>query len=251
MAWQLLRHGLAGGAWNMGVDEALLASALRTRQASLRLYGWQGPWLSLGYGQTPDPERLAACRRAGLGVVQRVSGGGAVLHGADLTYCVAAPSELLPGDLSASYALVADGLVEGLRELGVQAHCAGSRQAERRFDCFATTGAHEIVVGPHKVCGSAQRRVRGGVLQHGSLRLEPDPPGMRQFAGLDAEASSLGELGAPADPVAVAAALVRGFERVLGERLEPRELTPEERDQASGRSARVAADPVPSSQEAL
>ncbi len=56
----------------MGVDEALLASAVRTGRPSLRFYRWQGPWLSLGYGQILDPERIEACGRAGVGVVRRV-----------------------------------------------------------------------------------------------------------------------------------------------------------------------------------
>ena len=63
---------------------------------TLRLYAWQGPWLSLGYGQRLGAERLAACAEAGVGVVRRATGGLAVLHGADLTYAVAAPESAAP-----------------------------------------------------------------------------------------------------------------------------------------------------------
>ena len=48
--WRLLCDGPAVGPWNMGVDEALLASAA-AGLASLRFYGGSGPWLSLGYAQ--------------------------------------------------------------------------------------------------------------------------------------------------------------------------------------------------------
>ena len=75
----------------MGVDEALLASAVHTGRPSLRFYRWQGPWLSLGYGQSLSEVRAERCRAAGVGWVRRVTGGLAVLHGADLTYTVAAP----------------------------------------------------------------------------------------------------------------------------------------------------------------
>jgi len=49
-AWRLLVDGEASGPWNMGVDEALLASAIADGRSTLRLYRWNGPWLSLGYG---------------------------------------------------------------------------------------------------------------------------------------------------------------------------------------------------------
>ena len=70
----------------MGVDEALLASAVRAGTTSLRLYGWAGPWLSLGYAQPLEPEHARQLEAAGVGWVRRVTGGRAVLHGADLTY---------------------------------------------------------------------------------------------------------------------------------------------------------------------
>ena len=54
--WRLLVDGSASGPFNMGVDEALLDTALRDGQPSLRFYLWRGPWLSLGYGQHPNAE---------------------------------------------------------------------------------------------------------------------------------------------------------------------------------------------------
>ena len=62
--WRLLLDGPAAGAWNMGVDEALLASAAAGGLPTLRLYTWRGPWLSLGYGQHGSEKRLAACAQA-------------------------------------------------------------------------------------------------------------------------------------------------------------------------------------------
>ncbi len=80
-AWRLLLDDAGSGFWNMAVDQALLESASLDGVASLRLYTWQGPWLSLGYGQRLEEERRAACDAAGVGVVRRVTGGRAVLHG--------------------------------------------------------------------------------------------------------------------------------------------------------------------------
>ena len=160
----------------MGVDEALLTSA-RSGTASVRFYTWQGPWLSLGYAQRLDPERLRALRAGGVGWVRRWTGGRGVLHGADLTYSIAAPEGLLPPTVRASYRLVADALVLALDSLGVPATrrlpTAGAPVAAG-FDCFETAAADEICIAGRKLSGSAQRRIPGAILQHGSIRLAAD-----------------------------------------------------------------------------
>ena len=220
--WRFLDHADASGEFNMGVDEALLATARELRRATLRLYGWSGPWLSLGYGQKPSPARETACRAAGVGVVRRVTGGLAVLHGADLTYAVAAPEDALPPGLAGSYGLVADALCEAFARLGVAVDRTGAGGAaagggaRRGFDCFAEPAADELLAGGRKLAGSAQRRAGGAVLQHGSIRLAPDPPEAAAAAGLDpARATSLAELGRNPDRIAVARAVREGFESVL------------------------------------
>jgi len=242
-AWRWLRDGPAPGAWNMGVDEALCAALGRGAAPTLRCYAWERPTLSLGWAQDLGPGRRDACAARGVDVVRRTTGGGAVLHGSDLGYSVAAPVELLPAELVACYALLARGVVAGLRALGVEARCVlrEGRAARPGFDCFASAGAGEIVVGRAKLCGSAQRRTRGAVLQHGSLRLRADPPLAREAAGIDARsATSLAELGCDAAYGEVAEAVARGLAAVLGARLEPGELHPEERRAAANRPAEPA-----------
>ena len=46
----------------MAVDEALLRSAQRGAPPTLRFYSWDGAWLSLGFAQSLDAARRAACR---------------------------------------------------------------------------------------------------------------------------------------------------------------------------------------------
>ena len=237
--WRLLVDAGAPGPWNMGVDEALLASVAGGGVPTLRLYSWAGPWLSLGYAQRIDPLRAEACRSAGVGVVRRATGGGAVLHGADLTYAVAAPERLLPGGLDASYARLSEGLGRALETLGVAVAAAGPARVRphvRPFDCFAEAAAHELAVGGRKLVGSAQRRRAGALLQHGSLRLRPDPEPAREAAGLrGGEATSLAELGVAAPLQAVRTALIEGLGEVLGARFQPGGLEPAEARQAAER----------------
>ena len=231
LCWRLLRHGPGVGEWNMGVDEALLATA-RLGEPSVRLYTWDGPWLSLGYTQVLEPARRLACERAGVRVVRRPTGGRAVLHGCDLTYAVTAPISLVGGDVLESSARIARGLLTGLRGLGVDAVCAPvprGRLHAAGFDCFATAGAHEVLSGGLKLCGSAQRRARGALLQHGSVRLSPEAPALRWAAGIDGGLStSLAQLGLRATIERVGDALLEGLGSALEAEFQPGELTPGE-----------------------
>jgi lipoate-protein ligase A len=238
--WRLLRDGAARGPFNMGVDEALLEST-RAGTASLRFYTWDGPWLSLGYSQRIDPARAARCAEAGVGIVRRVTGGLAVLHGADLTYCVAAPEEVLPDGLRGSYRLVAAALVEGLRSLGVAVQSSVRREggtASSGFDCFEVPAEDEICVTGRKLVGSAQRRARGGVLQHGSIRLAPDPPEATRAVGFaPGVATSLAELGIAASANSVEEVLAAAFRSTLEVPLEEGMLSAAERRFAERRAA--------------
>jgi lipoate-protein ligase A len=173
--WRLLRDGPESAAWNMAVDEALL---LGGAGPALRLYTWRDPAISLGYRQAP-PAWIERARAAGLERVRRATGGGAVLHGGDLTYSVVAPrgTRGLPDDLLGSCAWIRSVLREALSSLGLAARPAGSRKgADRLALCFAGATGLEIELAGSKLVGSAQRRTSWGLLQHGSIRLRDDSP---------------------------------------------------------------------------
>jgi lipoate-protein ligase A len=230
----------------MGVDEALLASAAAGGPATLRLYRWSGPWLSLGYGQRLDAERARRCAGAGVGVVRRASGGRAVLHGQDLTYAVAAPAAWLPAGIEASHARLAGALGEALGRLGLAVEAAGAGAgAAPDFDCFARPAAHELCAAGRKLVGSAQRRVAGALLEHGSLRLAPDPPAARAAAGLASEqAVSLRELGVGPPLVELCARLAEAFAAALCARFEPGVLSPSEVASAERRELEPPSPPL-------
>jgi lipoate-protein ligase A len=236
----------------MGVDEALLASALRGGPPTLRFYTWEGAWLSLGYGQRSVAAQSAACARVGVGVVRRSTGGRAVLHGGDLTYALAAPASLLPADLRACYGLVAEALLAGLRALGAEAErvpAEGLDPGREAFDCFARAAPDELCAQGRKLVGSAQRRTRDGILQHGSIRVFPDAAEMRAAAGLaDGAATSLRELGVRHSLETVRDRLVEAFGAALDARFQGGELEHREREQAARRQHLHAEDPEFASQ---
>lgn len=240
-SWRLLIDAAASGPWNMGVDEALLTSAIRDGIATLRFYEWRGAWLSVGFAQEIDAARRAACGAAGVGVVRRTTGGRAVLHGGDLTYAIAAPADALPPGVRASYGLVCDALCEALRALNIAADRVLRERASsghRAFDCFAAPAADEICVRTRKLVGSAQRRVGGAVLQHGSIRVRPDSARARRAAGIDGDvATSLQEVGVGIGVPVLRDACAAALGDALGGSLEAATLTERERHWA-GASAR-------------
>ena len=79
--------GDADGLTNMAADEALAAEAVRRGGPVARFYGWREPTLSLGAFQPVAGARAITVDA----VVRRPSGGGAILHGTDLTYAAAIP----------------------------------------------------------------------------------------------------------------------------------------------------------------
>jgi lipoate-protein ligase A len=208
----------ASGSDNMSRDAAMLDEVRRGGAPTLRLYQWSRPTLTLGRFQDADEVDHDACERHGVDVVRRPTGGKALLHGGDLTYAVAlrepgGPTSTVDG----VYRLLARPLVDGLRALGVTAAVA-RHDGPAGPVCFATQQGADLRVGDRKVCGSAQVRHGGVVLQHGSILLRRLPfdetdlvHGDLERAQLRAATATLEELGAPSDPRAVADALAQAF----------------------------------------
>ena len=245
-AWRFIDTGPASGAFNMAVDEVLLEAAAAGAPPAVRVYGWQPPAVTLGYGQRAGRELdLAACRAAGIDVVRRVTGGRAVLHWNELTYSVICHEEegRLAGTIEESHRRIAECLAAGMRALGVEVELErGSRrrraspgEGAMHHPCFASTARWEVVAGGRKLIGSAQRRVRGALLQHGSVLMGPEhrvlvgllagpaPPGSVDLA---ASSTYLSEcLGRQVSYGEIAACVADGFRRQLAVDLRPSELS--------------------------
>jgi lipoate-protein ligase A len=160
---------------NMAIDRALLERA-QAGECWIRLYAWSPACLSFGRHEPAarryDRERIAAL---GLDVVRRPTGGRAVWHARELTYAIATPAQAL-GALRESYTEIHRMIRDALRVLGVAAELAPSRgsTAVDAGACFAAPAGGEVLVGDHKVAGSAQLREHGALLQHGSILLGDD-----------------------------------------------------------------------------
>lgn len=173
----LLEPEPQSGTWNMSVDQTLLNAAATDGIATFRWYRWSEPTLSLGYFQEAT-EIDADPRWRGVPRVRRLTGGGAILHHHEWTYSIAVPprQQLFrhPEEL---YDLVHAAIIAMLAARGVSLKLRGTteKQSPEPMLCFSRRDSHDVVRDQHKILGSAQRRRRGAILQHGSLLLKASP----------------------------------------------------------------------------
>jgi len=202
-----LVHVLVDGprdpAWNMAVDDALLALRQDGAIAGtwVRLFGWAPAAVSIGRLQAPAGELdLAALRAAAVPVVRRSTGGKAVYHVNELTYSLVGgvPDPTWGDNLHDSYRRVSDLLIVALVRLGVAATYAPRRRERGRLPvvdlaaaCFAVAYGHELVHAGRKICGSAQRRLTRAFLQHGSLLLGPGEADLARFLRISGDRTAL------------------------------------------------------------
>jgi lipoate-protein ligase A len=244
MKGRWLIHPEGEGLWNMAVDAVLARGG--GAPLTLRCYSWRPATLSLGHSQAWTPEMARRAREAGIPAVRRETGGRAVLHDEELTYCVAIPahSPLHCGNLPQAYQRINAALATGLAGLGLElsqearrVDIAAAYRRETGGLCFAATAQSEVLWQNRKLVGSAQRQLREGLLQHGSVIIGPghlrigalffDEPRLREAAAgkLARETTCLAEaLGRPPAFPEVAAALREGFAEVFGLDLEDRAL---------------------------
>ena len=240
--WRLLVTEPTDGAMNMAIDEAVWRGRQQgTSPPTVRFFAWAPPTVSLGYGQPLQADvDVTACRRLGVGLVRRPTGGSAIYHDGperELTYSVIATSDDLGGvrDLLETYRWIGRALLRGLNALGADAELVAVNAAEGPAPafCFARTGSYEIEIGGLKVVGSAQRRQGDSFLQHGAVMLGVDEPRLRALfpttrdplATMTTLEAALGRR--PAFDV-VSNALTEAFEAEHRLRLKPDGLLPTE-----------------------
>lgn len=163
----------------------------------LRLFGWNPPAASIGRNQDESAALNADfCRSEGIPIVRRPTGGRAVFHDrSELTYSIVSNLQILvgTGGILETYRRVAEVLRSALQSVGVEAQLVRSETSptdrsdpRRRQPCFASVSRYELACNGRKIVGSAQRRLRRAILQHGSMPLEIDYPRMAHVLGTEA-----------------------------------------------------------------
>ncbi|MDH3629354.1 MAG: lipoate--protein ligase family protein [Acidobacteriota bacterium] len=242
LEWRVLVDSADDGPHNMAVDEMLLEQADeagRAGTATVRLYGWSPPTLTLGRNQPPgEGYDIDYLKEHGIDLVRRPTGGLSVLHDDERTFSVAGSLECPPFDdgVVATYRRLAIALKGAMVRLGIQAEDGGAGQnvnprAAVSPVCFEGRTHHEIVAEEKKLIGVAQVRRRRAFLQHGSIPLSFDRQRLAAAVGRsDPIEGCVGirELNPAASADDLDLALIEAFEVHFGVRLRKDTLRPQE-----------------------
>ncbi len=149
---------------NMAFDEVLLE---RIAVPTLRLYCWQIPAVSFGYFIR---HATVAGFAKGRELVRRMTGGGIVEHGSDLTYSLIFPAAhpLAASPPRESYRAIHSAIAEWMSRRSIEAHLAPPNAGTAEV-CFEKAAEFDLLAGAQKVAGAAQRRTRAGLLHQGSI----------------------------------------------------------------------------------
>ena len=124
--WRLIKLETNNAFMNMAIDESILQSRMENLVPNtIRLYQWQPSAVSIGKNQNPnDTVYVTNCRKLGVDIVRRNSGGGTVYHDqtGELTYSVTAQlRDLDATDITAVYRRIYAAITDALRLLGISA----------------------------------------------------------------------------------------------------------------------------------
>ena len=232
--WRLLKLETYNAFMNMAIDEAIMKARIENHvQNTLRFYCWNPSTVSIGRFQHIEKEvQLDNCRKHGVDVVRRITGGGTVYHDAkdEITYSVVAnKKDLEAPDITAVYAKIYAGLAEAVEILGLRAD----------FNKGNVKTCPNLMVSGKKISGSAQSHKKGVVLQHGTLLVDVDLKKMFTFLRVpwartcmevvgvaERKITSIKkELGRHVPVEEAKKALVKGFQKALNVKLVRGELT--------------------------
>lgn len=161
--WRLVHLNELDGYKQMAIDEAMLILRAENKiPNTLRFFVFKPSTITIGYFQSMiDEVNLDFCKRRGISVVRRITGGGAVFHdtNGEITYSIVVSEKEAPKDIIKSYELYCRGLVIALKKLGLNAEFKP---------------VNDVLVYGKKISGSAQTRKRGVVLQHGTFMYDTD-----------------------------------------------------------------------------
>lgn len=166
----------------MAMDAAIFQRYLEDGVPVFRVYGWSAP--SFTYGVSQDPGNILnmdLCRKDGVGVAGRMTGGGVLFHDDEITYSFVCGKEDVgePAAHLVAYREICAFLINFYRSLGLEASFAvETKDFKARSQaselCAASHEKYDIVIGTRKIGGNAQKRSRRAIFQHGSIPLSID-----------------------------------------------------------------------------
>jgi lipoate-protein ligase A len=144
-----------------------------------RIYLWKKPVISLGFHQEP--------RDFPVDVVKRPTGGGALLHGWDISFSVADVKEIWGKSPKKIYLRFMGLLKESLERLGLSLGISNYEGSYREYFCIFQPTFGEITHRGKKLVACAMRIGKRSFLLHGSLFWTLDYLRAEQIMGIPSE----------------------------------------------------------------
>ena len=161
--WRVVKTEKRNGFENMALDEAVSEAVAKGESPNtIRFFRWRPSTVTIGYFQSLREEvSVENCLARGFDVVRRITGGGAVYHdeNGEITYSVIARADSFPKDLTETYKIIGQWIIDSLAELNLQAE----------FHPI-----NDILVNNKKISGNAQTRRNGVMHQHGTILFDVD-----------------------------------------------------------------------------
>ena len=176
--WRLLKPETADAFTNMAIDEAIMKARIENKVPNtLRFYMWNPSAVSIGrFQKLSNQVHEENCRKHGVDIVRRISGGGAVYHDSEgeITYSIAAKLSDLGCktlDMPTAYQKICSGLNEAVKILGTNTeyHPPDPKRCPN------------LTIKGRKISGNAQSCKKGILLQHGTFLLDIDHTRMFTF----------------------------------------------------------------------
>lgn len=173
------------GEKNMQKDSELLDFAIKNqaKEPIFRLYAWWPACISLGRNQDENFLDKEFLKSKNIDIVRRLTGGRALLHDQEITYCYICPVSYLKNGESVvnSYKEISQLLIDAFATIGINLEF-GDKKQHTKFDyCMSISTGADLCFEGKKLIGSAQFRKEGYILQHGSILFDYDKDLLEQI----------------------------------------------------------------------
>ncbi len=178
MQWKILDTGEAPAKKNMAIDADLLQQICMHPQPILHFYEWRGNSATFGYFARPENLlNFEAVSQLQLNLARRPTGGGVLFHFTDLAFSIVVPAShpLYSHNTLENYARINQIVKLSIHELMGNSFQLLTEEASINTSsihfCMGKPTIYDVMMGPCKIAGAAQRRTKHGLLHQGSIHL--------------------------------------------------------------------------------
>jgi len=177
--WRFIDSQKLNAQDNMDFDKSLVDNFEGT--PIFRLYSWEKNSFTIGRFQKLND--LKNIEQFGSNYAKRLTGGGLLLHGNDISYSIVIPIKLLgTKNVKESYEYICSFILNFYKKLGLHVEYAKdiNKELSKSFFCQEGFEAYDMICQGKKLGGNAQKRTKDLIFQHGSIPLKSDK---RSFSG--------------------------------------------------------------------